>query len=124
MNRSQADINRNADMMLARRKERDYFDTSPDYGHLASKMGSEYLAKLLSKVFNQRLFSNCYNFISKFPYVHCFFFVILQHLESVIRSRIPSILSLINKSIEELERELDKMGRPVAVDAGVSTFTI
>ena len=122
VNRSQADINRNADMMLARRKERDYFDTSPDYGHLASKMGSEYLAKLLSKVFNQRLFSYCYNFISKFLYVHCFF-LILQHLESVIRSRIPSILSLINKSIDELERELDKMGRPVAVDAGVSTFT-
>ncbi|KAG2258589.1 hypothetical protein Bca52824_077883 [Brassica carinata] len=95
VNRSQADINRNADMMLARRKEREYFDTSPDYGHLASKMGSEYLAKLLSK-----------------------------HLESVIRSRIPSILSLINKSIEELERELDRMGRPVAVDAGAQLYTI
>ncbi|XP_048634270.1 phragmoplastin DRP1E isoform X1 [Brassica napus] len=95
VNRSQADINRNADMMLARRKERDYFDTSPDYGHLASKMGSEYLAKLLSK-----------------------------HLESVIRSRIPSILTLINKSIDELERELDKMGRPVAVDAGAQLYTI
>lgn len=49
---------------------------------------------------------------------------VLQHLESVIRSRIPSILSLINKSIEELERELDRLGRPVAVDAGVSTFSI
>ncbi|KAH0928255.1 hypothetical protein HID58_013982 [Brassica napus] len=88
-------LTKNADMMLARRKERDYFDTSPDYGHLASKMGSEYLAKLLSK-----------------------------HLESVIRSRIPSILTLINKSIDELERELDKMGRPVAVDAGAQLYTI
>ena len=37
-------------MMAARRKEREYFATSPDYGHLASKMGSEYLAKLLSRV--------------------------------------------------------------------------
>ncbi|KAL1190881.1 Phragmoplastin DRP1E [Cardamine amara subsp. amara] len=95
VNRSQADINKNVDMMLARRKEREYFDTSPDYGHLASKMGSEYLAKLLSK-----------------------------NLESVIRSRIPSILSLINKSIEELERELDRMGRPVAIDAGAQLYTI
>lgn len=50
MNRSQADINKNVDMMAARRKEREYFATSPDYGHLASKMGSEYLAKLLSRV--------------------------------------------------------------------------
>lgn len=51
VNRSQADINKNVDMVLARRKEREYFATSPDYGHLSSKMGSEYLAKLLSKVY-------------------------------------------------------------------------
>ncbi|KAK1313093.1 Dynamin-related protein 1C [Acorus calamus] len=49
VNRSQADINKNVDMIAARRKEREYFETSPDYGHLANKMGSEYLAKLLSK---------------------------------------------------------------------------
>ncbi|KAL6967054.1 hypothetical protein U1Q18_032853 [Sarracenia purpurea var. burkii] len=36
-------------MVAARRKEREYCATSLDYGHLASKMGSEYLAKLLSK---------------------------------------------------------------------------
>ncbi|XP_010524455.1 PREDICTED: dynamin-related protein 1E [Tarenaya hassleriana] len=95
VNRSQADINKNVDMMVARRKEREYFETSPDYGHLANKMGSEYLAKLLSK-----------------------------HLETVIRARIPSILSLINKTIEELERELDHLGRPIAVDAGAQLYTI
>lgn len=50
VNRSQADINKNVDMIVARRKEREYFATSPDYGHLANKMGSEYLAKLLSQV--------------------------------------------------------------------------
>ncbi|OAY66595.1 Dynamin-related protein 1E, partial [Ananas comosus] len=49
VNRSQADINRNVDMILARRKEREYFSSSPDYSHLASRMGSEYLAKLLSQ---------------------------------------------------------------------------
>ncbi|XP_057800261.1 phragmoplastin DRP1E-like [Salvia miltiorrhiza] len=95
VNRSQADINKNVDMMAARRKEREYFATSPDYGHLASKMGSEYLAKLLSR-----------------------------HLESVIRARIPSITSLINKSIDELEAEMDHLGRPIAVDAGAQLYTI
>ncbi|XP_031397619.1 dynamin-related protein 1E [Punica granatum] len=95
VNRSQADINRNVDMIVARRKEREYFATSTDYGHLASKMGSEYLAKLLSK-----------------------------HLESVIRARIPSITSLINKSIDELESELDHLGRPIAVDAGAQLYMI
>ena len=50
VNRSQADINKNVDMIAARRREHEFFATSPDYGHLAAKMGSEYLAKLLSKV--------------------------------------------------------------------------
>ncbi|GKU95690.1 hypothetical protein SLEP1_g9019 [Rubroshorea leprosula] len=95
VNRSQADINKNVDMIAARRKEREFFATSPEYGHLSSKMGSEYLAKLLSK-----------------------------HLESVIKARIPSISSLINKSIDELEAELCHLGRPVAVDAGAQLYTI
>lgn len=95
VNRSQADINKNVDMMAARRKEREYFASSPEYGHLASKMGSEYLAKLLSK-----------------------------HLETVIRARIPSILSLIAKTIDELEAELDRLGRPIGGDAGAQLYTI
>ncbi|XP_076932581.1 phragmoplastin DRP1E-like [Bidens hawaiensis] len=95
VNRSQADINKNTDMMYARRREREYFATSPDYGHLAHKMGSEYLAKLLS-----------------------------QHLEKVIKSKIPSITSMINKGIEEMEAELDRLGRPIAVDAGAQLYTI
>ncbi|KAJ6320734.1 hypothetical protein OIU78_016013 [Salix suchowensis] len=95
VNRSQADINKNVDMIVARRKEREYFATSPDYGHLSNKMGSEYLAKLLSK-----------------------------HLESAIRARIPSITSLINKTIDELESEMEHLGRPIAVDAGAKLYTI
>ncbi|KAJ8565739.1 hypothetical protein K7X08_008315 [Anisodus acutangulus] len=95
VNRSQADINKNVDMIYARRKEHEYFATSPEYGHLASKMGSEYLAKLLSK-----------------------------HLEQFIKARIPSITSLINKSIDELESEMDHLGRPIAVDSGAQLYTI
>ncbi|KAK8549586.1 hypothetical protein V6N13_073374 [Hibiscus sabdariffa] len=95
VNRSQADINKNVDMIASRRREREFFATSPDYGHLASKMGSEYLAKVLS-----------------------------QHLESIIRTRLPGITSLINKSIEELEAELSHLGRYVTVDAGAQLYTI
>ncbi|GAV71887.1 Dynamin_N domain-containing protein/Dynamin_M domain-containing protein/GED domain-containing protein [Cephalotus follicularis] len=95
VNRSQDDINRNIDMIAARCREREFFATNLDYRHLAGKMGSEYLAKLLSK-----------------------------HLESVIKARIPGITSLINNSINELESELDYLGRPVAVDAGARLYTI
>ncbi|CAD5188090.1 unnamed protein product [Musa acuminata subsp. malaccensis] len=95
VNRSQADINKNVDMIAARRKEQEYFANSPDYGHLAHKMGSEYLAKLLSK-----------------------------HLESAIRARIPSIVALINKTIDELEAELDRLGRPIGADGGAQLYTI
>ncbi|KAE8736311.1 Dynamin-related protein 1E [Hibiscus syriacus] len=95
VNRSQADINKNVDMIFARQKEREYFETSPDYGHLASRMGSEYLAKLLS-----------------------------EHLELVIRQCIPSIIALINKTIDEINAELDRIGRPVAADGAAQLYTI
>ncbi|KAG0455749.1 hypothetical protein HPP92_023537 [Vanilla planifolia] len=82
VNRSQADINKNVDMIAARRREREYFATSPDYKHLAQRMGSEYLGKMLSK-----------------------------HLESVIKSRIPGLQSLVGKTIAELEAELSRLGK-------------
>ncbi|KAL5998969.1 Phragmoplastin drp1a [Asimina triloba] len=95
VNRSQADINKSVDMIAARRKEREYFQTSPEYMHLASRMGSEHLGKMLSK-----------------------------HLETVIKSRIPSIQALINKSIVELETELSRLGKPIAPDAGGKLYAI
>ncbi|GMP43801.1 hypothetical protein CsSME_00013021 [Camellia sinensis var. sinensis] len=89
VNRSQADINKNADMISARRREREYFSSTPEYQHLSHRMGSEHLGKVLSK-----------------------------HLEHVIKSRIPGLQSLISKSIIELETELSRLGKPVATDAG------
>lgn len=50
VNRSQADINKSVDMIAARRREREYFSSTPEYKHLAHRMGSEYLGKVLSKV--------------------------------------------------------------------------
>ncbi|KAK1325637.1 hypothetical protein QJS10_CPA01g01906 [Acorus calamus] len=95
VNRSQADINKSVDMIAARRKEREYFANSPEYKHMAHRMGSEHLGKMLSK-----------------------------HLESVIKSRIPGLQSLINKSILELESELSRLGKPVAADAGGKLYMI
>ncbi|KAL9256676.1 Dynamin-related protein [Drosera capensis] len=95
VNRSQADINKNVDMIAARRREREFWSNSPEYKHLAHRMGSEFLAKMLSK-----------------------------HLESVIKSRIPGLQSLINKTILELETELKRLGKPIATDAGGKLFMI
>ncbi|CAJ1937252.1 unnamed protein product [Sphenostylis stenocarpa] len=95
VNRSQQDINKNVDMIAARRRERDYFNSTPEYKHLAHRMGSEHLAKMLSK-----------------------------HLETVIKSKIPGIQSLINKTIAELEAELTRLGKPVAADAGGKLYSI
>lgn len=50
VNRSQQDINKNVDMIAARRREREYFAQTPEYKHLAHRMGSEHLGKVLSKV--------------------------------------------------------------------------
>ncbi|KAI3719541.1 hypothetical protein L6452_20443 [Arctium lappa] len=95
VNRSQADINRNVDMISARRREREYFANSPEYQHLANRMGSEHLGKVLSR-----------------------------HLESVIKSRIPGLQSLISKTIINLETELSRLGKPIASDAGGKLYMI
>ncbi|CAI0469642.1 unnamed protein product [Linum tenue] len=95
VNRSQADINKSVDMIAARRREREYFQSSPEYRHLAQRMGSEHLGTMLSK-----------------------------HLEQVIKSRIPGLQSLINKTIIELEAELSRLGRPVATDAGGKLYMV
>lgn len=130
VNRSQADINKKVDMIAARHREREFFATSPYYAKLASRMGSEYLAKLLSKVttitisnfFPFTLPRNNFNTYPKITILvlwyicYCFLF---QQLEAVIKSRMPAIMSLIQKSIADLEGELDHLGKPVAVDAGV-----
>ncbi|GAY45719.1 hypothetical protein CUMW_091480 [Citrus unshiu] len=94
VNRSQADINKSVDMIAARRREHEYFKNSPEYGHLTDRMGSEYLGKVLSK-----------------------------HLETVIKSRIPGLQSLISKTISELEAELTRLGKPIANDAGGKLYT-
>jgi hypothetical protein len=61
VNRSQQDINKSVDMIAARRRERDYFANTPEYKHLAHRMGSEHLAKSLSKVCLSYLMENmCY----------------------------------------------------------------
>ncbi|XP_010918171.1 dynamin-related protein 5A isoform X1 [Elaeis guineensis] len=95
VNRSQADINKSVDMIAARRREREYFANTPEYKHLAHRMGSEHLGKMLSK-----------------------------HLEQVIKSRIPGIQSLISKTIAELEAELKRLGKPIATDAGGKLYSI
>ncbi|KAJ0113120.1 hypothetical protein Patl1_00610 [Pistacia atlantica] len=46
-----------------------------------------------------------------------------SHLETVIKSRIPGLQSLINKTIAELEGELTRLGKPVATDAGGKLYT-
>lgn len=46
----------------------------------------------------------------------------IQHLENVIKSKIPGIQSLISKTVSELETELSRLGKPIAADAGVSFY--
>lgn len=45
-------------------------------------------------------------------------------METVIKSRIPGIQSLISKTVLELENELSRLGKPIAADAGVSVHIL
>ncbi|KAL0347732.1 UNVERIFIED_CONTAM: Dynamin-related protein 1A [Sesamum calycinum] len=48
----------------------------------------------------------------------------VDHLETVIKSRIPGLQSLINKTIIDLESELSRLGKPIATDAGGKLYMI
>jgi len=54
-------------MIAARRREREYFSNTTEYRHLAHKMGSEHLAKMLSKVSASTRID--------FSFLHQFFFL-------------------------------------------------
>lgn len=107
-------------MIAARIREREYFASIPEYKHLAHRMGSEHLATMLSKVCRILLCTNTilFNYLSWWPHDNLLV-IVLQHLESVIKSRIPGIQSLITKATAELETELCRLGKPIAADAGV-----
>jgi hypothetical protein len=75
VNRSQADINKNVDMIAARRREREYFNSTPEYKHLAHRMGSEHLAKMLSKVGKSIFFLLSLSLsLSIYIYIYIYFF--------------------------------------------------
>jgi hypothetical protein len=72
VNRSQADINKNVDMIAARRREREYFNSTPEYKHLANRMGSEHLAKMLSKVHQKQYIASFAEILGVHFYVNLF----------------------------------------------------
>ncbi|KAI3741380.1 hypothetical protein L1987_59052 [Smallanthus sonchifolius] len=49
---------------------------------------------------------------------------LFQHLESVIKSQIPSLQSLISKTVTELETEMSRLEKPIAMDSGGKLFMI
>lgn len=50
MNRSQKDIDGNKDIMAALESERDFFLSHPAYKHIAERMGTPYLQRILNQV--------------------------------------------------------------------------
>lgn len=46
----------------------------------------------------------------------------IQHLETVVKSKIPGIQPLLSKTVSDLETELPRLGKPIVSDAGVSVI--
>ncbi|KAI3748197.1 hypothetical protein L6452_11123 [Arctium lappa] len=55
---------------------------------------------------------------------HCQAFSAPDDLPKTVAPKIPSITSLINKGVDDMEAELDHLGRPIAVDAEAQMYTI
>lgn len=88
VNRGQRDIDSRMDMGAARRREMDFFKGAKDYASLTN-VGTEYLATDLS-----------------------------VKLVASVRRQLPNISGFLNRSIMDLNREVDAMGGPAATGRG------
>lgn len=88
VNRGQRDIDNRVDMKAARSKELDFFKSSNDYSGLRN-VGTEFLSNDLS-----------------------------EKLISSVRRQLPNISGFLNKSIMELNKDLESMGGPAASGRG------
>lgn len=88
VNRGQRDIDSRMSMNDARRKEMEFFEGSSDYKGLRN-IGTSYLSTDLS-----------------------------EKLIASVRRQLPNISGFLNKSILDLNRELDSMGGPAATGRG------
>jgi GTPase SAR1 family protein len=88
VNRGQRDIDNRVDMGAARSKEMDFFKSSNDYSGLRN-VGTEFLSHDLS-----------------------------EKLIASVRRQLPNISGFLNKSIMELNKDLESMGGPAANGRG------
>ena len=86
MNRSQKDIQEEVPIQEALKKEQRFFETTPVYRNLASRMGIPYLARMLNTI-------------------------LMHH----IRDCLPDIKRRITAMLMDLQHELDGLGEPVEV---------
>ncbi|KAF6157020.1 hypothetical protein GIB67_039781 [Kingdonia uniflora] len=118
VNRSQVDINKSVDIIAAQRREREYFANTPEYKHLAHKMGSEHLGRILSKgklymVMDWRLvvFLNKYtrNILMGPPeqgyrrLIESSLVTIRGHAEAAVDTVHAILMELVHKAISETE---------------------
>lgn len=89
VNRSQADINGNKDIRAAQSAERKFFLSREEYRHLADKMGTKYLQKVLN-----------------------------QQLVNHIREVLPVLRATLQKQVNGMEKEVQKMKKEHLSDAG------
>lgn len=82
VNRSQADINGNKDIRAALESERKFFLSSPAYRHMADRMGTKYLQKVLN-----------------------------QQLVNHIRDRLPDLQRQLQGQVDSLEKEVKEYTR-------------
>lgn len=88
VNRGQRDIDNKVDMRAARSKEMDFFNSSKDYAGLRN-VGTDHLSHDLS-----------------------------DKLIASVRRQLPNISGFLNKSIMDLNKELEAMGGPAASGRG------
>lgn len=118
VNRSQKDIDGKKDIRAALAAERKFFLSHPAYRHMADRMGTPHLQKVLNQVGSTVLLSGAAGGRAGCPCPFCAQFLLFlflpptprppQQLTNHIRETLPSLRSKLQSQLLSLEKEVEE----------------
>ncbi|XP_070508514.1 dynamin-like [Chironomus tepperi] len=111
VNRSQKDIDDKKDIKIAAKAELEFFKTHPSYRHLADRMGTDYLQRVLNKQLSEHILQNLPALREKLRKLHIS--LEMEFKSTEVTSNVRLLNEIISKFKLDFRGELDGYGGSV-----------
>ncbi|KAG5668334.1 hypothetical protein PVAND_016277 [Polypedilum vanderplanki] len=119
VNRSQKDLDEKLDIKIAAELENEYFENHPAYKHMAHRMGTAYLQKVLNKQLVEHIFKTLPTLRDRLRKYLMGLEDEYNHIEST--SNVKLMNEVINQLKQEFRSELDGYGQKEVSMKGLTT---